>query len=351
MIGASIPITLPKLQGLVPRYCSRSDDQGAAKLALSMLRLGISRADDWKGGVVDFIAKGLARFCRQNGSAIAARVFPESSVRIMDELLERSEVERSQTEDPEIHRMFVLVDYEQAAMVPIGPTLAYLETVHDSLPAAFYRVFSQNLSCWMRVYDYQDAEFYANEQEHMLDETELKESFYPDVSKARPGCLSDPPEYEDAVKFLERVERDIKINPATRMLRLCLAMHAAGHAHEPAWPSKLLKQLPELEEYFECTDGPGPGSLIVFEEDDLIEACFTEEMQYLGQNYSIGSTLMLLIQLNRSVEVLDRHVKAAFDYIKALLQSLSHATELIEVIRGIYSEDLRQRGMESGVPA
>jgi hypothetical protein len=351
VIGAPIPITLPKLHGLVPRYCSRSDDQVAAKLALSMLRLGISRADDWKGGVVDFIAKGLARFCRQNGSVTVARVFPESTIRIMDELLERGEIERCQSEDDDIDRMFVLVDYEQAAMIPIGPTLACLGKVHELLPAAFHVVFAANLALWMRTYDYRDAEFYAEEQKHMLDEEELKESFYPEVEKTRPKCLSNPPEYEEAVTFLQRVQGDIKVSAAARMIRLCLAMHDAGHIHEPAWPSKLQKQLPELQEYFECTDEPGPGSLIVFEEDDLIEACFTEEMQYLGQNYAIGSTRMLLIDLKKSVEALDRQVAAAFDHIKAMLQSLSHATELIEIIRGIYGEDLRQRGVESRVPA
>ena len=349
-MGAPIPLTLPKLQGLVPRYCSQSDDQTAAKLALSMVRLGISRADDWKGSVVDFIARGLARVCRQNGSEKIARVFAEAGVRFTDEILQRNEIERSQSEDSDDSKMIVLVDYEQAAMIPIGPTLACLAAVHEALPSAFYQVFSANLSRWMRVYDYRDAQFYADEQEHMLDEQELKESFYPEVAKARPSCLANLPEYEEAITFLQSAERKIKATPAARIVRLSLSMHEKGHRHEPAWPSRLRDALPELEEYFECTDEPGPGSLIVFDEEDLIEACFTEEMRYLGQNYSIGSTLMLLIRLNESPALLDQQVKAIFDYIAALLQVLSDATEVIEIIRGIYCEDLRQRRMESGVP-
>lgn len=350
LVGAPIHITLPKLHGLVPRYCSQSDDQTAAKLALSMLRVGISRAADWKNSVVDFIAKGLARVCRQNGSGKIARVFPEAGVRIMDELLERSGVERSQAEECKSDRLFVLVDYEQAAMIPIGPTLACLEAVHKSLPAAFYQVFSSNLSRWMRVYEYRDAEFYAEEQEHMLEEQELKESFYPEVKRAKPTCLANLPEYEEAVDFLKRAIRKMTATPAARIVRLCLAMHEKGNTREPAWPSRLRNELPELEEYFECTDEPGPGSLIVFEEEDLIEACFTEEMQYLGQNYAIGSTLMLLLKLNQDAAALDRQVKAAFDYVATMLQVLADATELIEIIRGVYGEELRQRGMESRVP-
>jgi hypothetical protein len=316
-----------------------------------MLRIGLSRADDWKGGVVDFIAKGLNRFCRQKGSTTVARVFSESGIRIMDELLEGNEVERSQTEATDGSRMFVLVDYEQAAMVPVGDTLAYLGTVHELLPAAFFQVFSANLSRWMRTYDYRDAEFYAKEEIEMLEEEEIKESFYPQVESARPSCLNNLPEYEDAVEFLEKAVPDISSKPASTMIRHCLAMHELGKSHEPAWPGKLQKQIPELEEYFECTDEPGPGSLIVFDEEDLIEACFTEQMQYLGQNYSIGSTQMLVIDLDQSPAALDGKVKEAFDYLGAMLESLSHATELIEIIRGMYSEKLRQRGMESGVPA
>jgi hypothetical protein len=316
-----------------------------------MLRIGLSRADDWKGGVVDFIAKGLNRFCRQKGSTTVARVFSESGIRIMDELLERSEVERSQTEATDGSRMFVLVDYEQAAMVPISDTLAYLGTVHELLPAAFYQVFSENLSRWMRTYDYRDAEFYAKDEIEMLEEEEVKESFYPQVESARPSCLNNLPEYEEAVEFLEKTVREISRAPASTMIRHCLAMHESGKSQEPAWPGKLQKQLPELEEYFECTDEPGPGSLIVFDEEDLIEACFTEQMQYLGQNYAIGSTQMMVIDLNQGPTALDRKVKEVFDYLGAMLESLSHATELIETIRGMYGEKLRQRGMESRVPA
>ena len=89
--------------------------------------------------------------------------------------------------------------------------------------------------------------------------------------------------------------------------------------------------------------------LIVVDEDDLIEACFSEEMQYLGQNYSIGSTLMLAINLDQSAASLDMKVKATFEQLGAMLRSLAAAAELIELIRGLYDEDLRERRMESKI--
>jgi len=108
--------------------------------------------------------------------------------------------------------------------------------------------------------------------------------------------------------------------------------------------------VPELGDYFDQTDYPGPGALLVIEEDDLTEACFTEEMQYLGQDSPIGSTAMLLIDLTqRSQDILDGQVKRVFDYAGAMLRSLAHAAELILEIRGIYDEDLRQRRLKPRV--
>jgi len=337
---------------LVPRYSSRSDDQPAAKLAASMLRLGICRSKDWNGSAVDFVGKALARFCRKQGSAIVGRVYPESCIRLMDEILERGEYERSQSGDVgPSSRMFLTVIYDQASMIQIGPTLTLLGSVHRDLPAAFYEVFATNLWRWMRVYDYRDAENYAEDQIAMHDGEELEESFYPKVKAARPSFLKDLPEYDVAVDFLQKTVPEVKSSPAAAMIRHCLAMHECGKTHKASWPSDLRDQVPEMEDYLEHTDYPGPGSLIVFDEDDLIEACFSEETEHLGQDYAIGATLMLLINLEQDTVGLDTGVTKAFDFIAAMLQSLSSATALIEIIRGIYDEELRQRRVESRVPA
>ena len=127
-----------------------------------MFRLGIARASDWKGSAVDCVAKALSCFCRSNGIATVSRVFPESTIRILDGLTERSEYELAQSDETEpSSRLFLMVDYYQAAMVQIGPTLTFLGRIHQDLPAAFYQVFSTNLWRWMRVYDFHDAEQYA----------------------------------------------------------------------------------------------------------------------------------------------------------------------------------------------
>src|SRR5260370_21774012 len=93
VIGQPIGVTLPKLSGLRLRYCSRSEEQPAAILAKTMLRLGISRLKDWTGSAVDFVAKGLARYCQRNGLPAGSRVFPEGSIRRWDEIFEQTEYE------------------------------------------------------------------------------------------------------------------------------------------------------------------------------------------------------------------------------------------------------------------
>src|SRR5437762_1631879 len=165
VIGLPIKVTLPKLGGLRLRYCSRSDEQSVAVLAKSMLRLGISRISDWTGSAVDFIANGLAKYCEENGLPVVSRVFPEASIRLLDEIVELNEYERSQSETVgPSSKMLLMIDYEQAAMIQIGPTLSYLDSIHEKLPAAFFVVLADNLWRWMRVYDFRDAENYARDQ-------------------------------------------------------------------------------------------------------------------------------------------------------------------------------------------
>ena len=351
-MGAPLAVTLPRIQGIRPSYCSKNDEQPAVHLALSMFRLGIARATDWNGSAVDCAAKALSRFCRSNGLATVSRVFPESTIRILDGLTERSEYELAQSGETEPStRLFLMVDYYQAAMVQIGPTLTLFEKVHKDLPAAFYQAFTTSLWRWMRVYDFHDAEQYAQDEIKILEEEELKESFLPKVKEARPTCLKDLPDYEDAIKRLTQLRPRCRYSQASSLVQQCLELHRWGDGQDERWPSRLRDRVPEMEDYLENTDYPGPGALIVFDENDVIEACCSEELQYLGQNYQIGSSLMLLIDLEQDSASLDKEVQAAFEYIGRMVRSLAAATEMIEAIRGIYDADLRQRRLDSRVQA
>jgi len=314
-----------------------------------MLRVGISRVSDWTGSAVDFVATGLARFCRRHGLPQVSRVFPESSIRLVDEMIELSEYDRMQAEVAERKKMFLMVDYHQSAIAPIGATLAHLEAIDTKLPAAFFMAFSRNLSRWMRVYDFRDAEDYASRCMDMLEEGELAESFFPDVRSSRPKCLAKLPTYQYAIRLLRRILPEVKDRRVATLLRGCLQMHKEGDGRDTKVPWEQRDIYPEMEDYVENTDEPGPGAFIVFEENDLIEACFIEQMQYLGQEYPISSSLMLVIDLSKDEESIDREVRHAFNHLAAMVRSLAAASPLIEMIRGIYDEHLRQGRHESGV--
>jgi len=311
-----------------------------------MVRLGFCEVDDWKGNAVDFVRSGLNRFCCKHRIEVVSEVFPESQVLLTDDLSERIGDERGPSS-----RLFVLVDYQGVAMVQAGRTLELLGCQDANLPRAFFQVLAANLGRWMRTYDYRDAEHYAENQIEWLDEDELKESFYPQVPQARPACLKDLPDYDEAVKFLKKSLVNGGSGEVAELLRLCLRMHAEGCKYDLAYPAKLCQEIPEIEDYIESTDDPLPGALIVAEEGDLTEACFTEEIQYLGQENWISASLMLAINLDQGALEIDRNVMKVFDHLGAMLRSLAVAAKLIQTMRRLYDGSCSPRGPEPGIQA
>ncbi len=85
--------------------------------------------------------------------------------------------------------LYLVGDYEAAASIPIGATLARLEAEHDLLPTAFYKVFTTNLYKWMRVYDYLDAQEHAEMWMEDLSDEELEASVYRKVDLEIPACI------------------------------------------------------------------------------------------------------------------------------------------------------------------
>ena len=153
---------------------------------MSLLRLGICRPDDWSGSAVDFVECGFRRFCSQNRAADAKRVWV-GDLRITDSLFELTEQERNQVEagrEDVTDHLYLVGDYEAAASIPIGATLARLESEHENLPAAVYKVFTKNLYKWMRVYDYVDAQEHA---EMWMEDLSDEESEAYGLSQSRSG--------------------------------------------------------------------------------------------------------------------------------------------------------------------
>lgn len=333
LIGLPLAPTLPNIKNIRWHYCTRTDEQLAAQLGKSLLRLGICSARDWSGSAVDLVERGFRRFCQANGAADAKKIW-EGELRITDCQFDSYGPHRGPFDpepEPESEVLYLVGEFNSSASVPIGPLLSRLGLEHDLLPKAFFEVFTDNLYKWMRVYDYRDAVEQANCYMEGADVEDLKDSFYPLVERNIPECLRVPANigYEAATSFLAEIQPRLRNPIARQLLREVLTMDGHGKGHDRAWPGKLVDQIPGLEEYLSDTDGCCPGCAITWHEDDEISACFDEEANTTGQNGPLEPSTMLMIRLDLPVHQFDEEVRRVFDYAAAMLQSLACGARLV----------------------
>jgi hypothetical protein len=322
---------------------------------MSLLRLGICRPNDWSGSAVDIVERGFRRFCSRNRAVDVKRVWV-GDLRITDTLIELTEQERNQVEarrEGMADHLYLVGDYEAAASIPIGATLARLEAEHPLLPAAFYQVFTTNLYKWMRVYDYLDGQEHAETWMEDLSEDELEASVYRKVDLEIPACIK---RHAKALKYGRARNLLREIRPRTSVARgligHLLEMDTHGRGHEHAWPGQISeKDVPGIDDWLMDAENSRPGCLITWYENDSINACFDEEAQHMGENGPCQPNVVLPIHLNKSAKELDEEVRRVFDHAGAMLRSLASAAKVIEIIRDIYDEYLREHRLESGLPA
>jgi hypothetical protein len=354
MIGLPLDVTLPWVEGIRWRYCTRWDEGPAAILGMSLLRLGICHPYDWSGSAVDFVERGFRRFCSQNRAVDVKRVWV-GDLRITDSLFDLTEQERNQVEagrEGMTDHLYLVGDYEAAASIPLGATLIRLEAEHALLPAAFYVVLTANLYKWMRVYDYLDAQEHAETWMEDLSAQELEASVYRKVEKEIPACIkrhSKPLKYRRARNLLRRIQPRPSV--AGELIRHVLEMDALGQGQEHAWPGQITdKDVPGVDAWLADAEYSRPGCLITWYENDAINSCFDEEAQHMGENGPCQPNVALPIHLNKPAKELDEEVRRVFDHASAMLRSLASAATIVELVRDLYDEYLREHRLESGLP-
>jgi hypothetical protein len=354
VIGLPLDVTFPKLKGIRSRYCTRWDEGPAAVLGMSLLRLGICRSNDWSGSAVDFVERGFRRFCSENRAMDAKKVWV-GDLRITDSLFELTEQERNQIEagrEGMTDHLYLVGDYEAAASVPIGATLTLLEAEQALLPAAFYQVFASNLYKWMRVYDYVDGQEHAEMWMEDLSDEELEASVYRRVDLEIPACIKA---HAKTLKYRRAKNLLQEIRPHTGMARelilLLLEMDAYSQGHEHAWPGHIRESdVPGIDDWLMDAENSRPGCLITWYENDAINACFDEEAQHMGENGPCQPNVALPIHLDKCPQELDEDARRVFDHAGAMLRSLASAAKIVEIIRDLYDEYLREHRLESGLP-
>jgi len=346
---------MPRLKGIRWRFCSRWDEQPAAELAKSFLRLGICRIEDWSGSAVDFIERGFRRFAKANGADDANRVWA-GELRIADYLYPLSEPERNQMEadaEGSIERLFLIGEYDAAASIPIGAALADLERDHPLVPSAFYKILVHNLWKWMRVYDYSDAVEHSELWLSELEEDSEPDSVYRKVKERLPPCLTTSLSLSEnkARRILREAGLSLRSLTSRQLVQRVLEFDDLGRGFEHAWAGALVKKFPEIEELLDGADGCGPGCLISWHENDEIQACFDEEMHCIGQEGPLEPPIVLAIPLQGSAHERDNALKEVLAYAAALLKSLAKAAKIVEIIREIDDEHLRQHRLQPGIQA
>ena len=321
---------------------------------MSLLRLGICQPNDWSGSAVDFVERGFKRFCSLNHVAAAKKVWV-GDLRITDNLFELTEQERNHVEGEReglADHLYLISDYEAAASIPIGATLARLEAEHADLPAAFYQVFATNLYKWMRVYDYVDAQEHAEMWMEDLSEEELKASIYRRVEIQIPASIkthSKTRKYGRARKLLQEIRPHTSVG--RELIRHLFEMDAHGQGHKHAWPGQISEEdAPGIGDWLSDAEYSRPGCLITWYENDAINACFDEEAQHMGENGPCQPNVVLPIHLNKTNRELDKEVRRVFDHAGAMLRSLAAAAKIVELVRDLYDEYLREHRLESGLP-
>lgn len=164
-------------------------------------------------------------------------------------------------------KLMATFELQACGYLKIGAALTALEEQGRFLGAAFYFLLRRSLYRWMRIYDHTDAEFY-NEQLHEWmeqDDPQNRDAYqFPPVAEAIPESVrtADDWTYISARRLLRRHI----VGPHSAWIEKLLTLHRL---------SRLRGQTVHFEGEFD--DPAVPSLLLVFRENDAIQACFDHE--------------------------------------------------------------------------
>jgi len=177
-------LLLPRLGAVQLIHRLVADDRLAVMLAKSLIELDIAVPGDWERADCDptsFIRLTLERWIKAHGDSAIRRRF------LLLATISDTPCEWTERDETKPNQLFLIVEPSEASCgcVTFGPTLELLEKVHPRLPATFFNLFVGALNCWIRVYDYRDAEERAEMlQEWAAQEADADQYEIPDVQES-----------------------------------------------------------------------------------------------------------------------------------------------------------------------
>jgi hypothetical protein len=166
-------------------------------------------------------------------------------------------------------KLMAMFELQACGYLKIGAALDALEEQERFLGAAYYYLLRGSLYRWIRIYDHTDAECY-NEQLHdwmEQDEPESRDAYeFPAVDEAIPEPVRTAKNwtYRSARRLLRRHLQ----GPCSIWIQKLLKLHRL---------SRLRGQVMRFEGEYD--DPPVPSLLLVFRENDAIQACFDHESE------------------------------------------------------------------------
>jgi len=319
LIAQGAGLLIPRLAGIPLIHRVVADDRLAVMLAKALVELNIAVPRDWKraeGDPTSFTRLTLERWIKTHGGQAIRRRF------LLVATISDTPCEWTERDESKPNQLFLIVEPSEASCgcVTFGPTLQLLEKVHPRLPVTFYNLFVGALNCWIRTYDFRDAEERAETlREWASEEPDADQYEIPDVQGSIPACMRQP-----ALDQVELARLNGKINDplATKLVEAALALdHVSAQAKRPELGDDIGQQLSDC-------NPPLPCLLALFAEGDPVAAAFVEEAQGMLEVTPEPNLIIPFDPANTE------SVRDAFQVFGVACETIAAASRLIDLMPG-----------------
>jgi hypothetical protein len=317
LMGCGTHLLIPSLDQVPLEHHFHAGERAAIRLAQVLLELNLADPSDWRRvrrDPTDFVQATLNRWIDlHGGKAIRRRFCLRLTVsEVVDEYLEAGE------SDPDGRGLYLFLHPDSAAFVVAGPTLELLGREHPRLPATFYRLLAGALNTWVRAYDHVDAEDHVAMLRECA-EGEEEEYEIADVATSVPVYLKQKPL---GLRTLRRMATQARGEGVKALLAAALELEGtSGLVPRPEVTDEMREQLMD-------TNPPLPAALVVFAENDLVEAQFEDESQSWGEASSEPNLILPLSAFDHE------SIRSAFHTLAVVCRTLAAASRLIDLMPG-----------------
>ena len=315
-MGSGAQLLLPSLDRVPPEYHFHAGERAAIRLAQALLELDIADPSDWRRvhrNPADYVQATLNRWIDVHGGKTIRRRFCLQLMlsEVVDEYMDAGE------SNPDGRGLYLFLHPDSAAFIVAGPTLELLGQEHPRLPVTFYHLFTGALNRWVNVYDYRNAE---DRVQMLRDWADGEEEQYEiaDVAGSTPSCMKQ----KALTRSVHALSTRGKTGETQALIKAALELEQiSATMQRPEYPDDVREQLMD-------TNSPLPAALVVFAENDSIEAQFEDESQSWGEAASEPNLILPLSAFDL------KSIRSAFHTLAIVCRTLAAASRLIDLMPG-----------------